>query len=145
MGNKPLSYWEGEDMGPLEGEWDKYCCCCLVAKSCLTLVRPHEPYPAKLLCPWDFPGKNTGVCCHFLLQSIAVTECKFMYQYTVKLNKPKHQSLEQRKVYSRAKQGELVTNAQNTQIPQWFWGRKYSKFEVTDHTVWLSFDWLAVR
>ena len=24
--------------------------------------------PAKLLCPWDFPGKNTGVGCHSLLQ-----------------------------------------------------------------------------
>ena len=25
-------------------------------------------YPARLLYPWDFPGKNTGVDCHFLLQ-----------------------------------------------------------------------------
>ena len=23
---------------------------------------------ARLLCPWDFPGKNTGVACHFLFQ-----------------------------------------------------------------------------
>ena len=23
---------------------------------------------ARILCPWDFPGKNTGVACHFLLQ-----------------------------------------------------------------------------
>ena len=27
------------------------------------------PHPATLLCPWDFPGKNTGVGCHFLLQA----------------------------------------------------------------------------
>ena len=26
--------------------------------------------PARLLCPWDSPGKNTGVGCHFLLQGI---------------------------------------------------------------------------
>ena len=26
--------------------------------------------PARLLCPWDFPGKNTGVSCHALLQGI---------------------------------------------------------------------------
>ena len=26
--------------------------------------------PAKLLCPWDFLDKNTGVGCHFLLQRI---------------------------------------------------------------------------
>ena len=25
---------------------------------------------SRLLCPWDFPGKNTGVGCHFLLQKI---------------------------------------------------------------------------
>ena len=28
----------------------------------------HGPWPARLLRPWDFPGKNTGVGCHFLLQ-----------------------------------------------------------------------------
>ena len=29
----------------------------------------HGLQPARLLCPWDFPGKDTGVGCHFLLQS----------------------------------------------------------------------------
>ena len=28
---------------------------------------------SRLLCPWDFPGKNTGVGCHFLLQGIFPT------------------------------------------------------------------------
>ena len=27
-----------------------------------------------LICPWDFPGKNTGVGCHFLLQGIFLTQ-----------------------------------------------------------------------
>jgi len=27
-----------------------------------------------MLCPWDFPGKNTGVCCHFLLQGVFLTQ-----------------------------------------------------------------------
>ena len=31
-------------------------------------VRPHRRKPARLPCPWDSPGKNTGVGCHFLLQ-----------------------------------------------------------------------------
>ena len=30
----------------------------------------HGLQPVRLLCPWDFPGKNTGVCCHVLLQGI---------------------------------------------------------------------------
>ena len=29
---------------------------------------PHRLQPARLLCPWNSPGKNTGVGCHFLLQ-----------------------------------------------------------------------------
>ena len=33
-------------------------------------VRPHRRQPTRLLCPWDSPGKNTGVGCHFLLQCI---------------------------------------------------------------------------
>ena len=28
---------------------------------------PHELWPTRLLCPWDSPGKNTGVGCHALL------------------------------------------------------------------------------
>ena len=31
-------------------------------------------WPARLLCPWDFPGNNTGVGCHFLLQGIFPTQ-----------------------------------------------------------------------
>ena len=30
--------------------------------------RPHELQPTRLLHPWDFPGKSTGVGCYFLLQ-----------------------------------------------------------------------------
>ena len=33
-------------------------------------VRPHRWQPTRLPCPWDSPGKNTGVGCHFLLQCI---------------------------------------------------------------------------
>ena len=32
------------------------------------LLQPHGLLLARLLCPWDSPGKNTGVSCHFLLQ-----------------------------------------------------------------------------
>ena len=37
-------------------------------------LRPHGLQPARLLCPWDFPGKNIGVGCHFFLQSIFLTQ-----------------------------------------------------------------------
>ena len=35
-------------------------------------VRPHRRQPTGLFCPWDSPGKNTGVGCHFLLQCMKV-------------------------------------------------------------------------
>ena len=44
------------------------CCCCKVASVVSDSVWPHRWQPTKLLCPWDSPGKNTGVGCHFLLQ-----------------------------------------------------------------------------
>ena len=48
---------------------------CLVAKLCQTLLRPpHGLQSTRLLWPWDFPGKNTGMGCHFLLQQIFPTQ-----------------------------------------------------------------------
>ena len=35
-------------------------------------VGPHRQQPTRLLCPWDSPGKNTRVGCHFLLQCMKV-------------------------------------------------------------------------
>ena len=38
------------------------------------LFAPHGLWPARLLCAWDSPGKNTGVGCHALLQGIVLTQ-----------------------------------------------------------------------
>ena len=35
-------------------------------------VPPHRRQPTRLPCPWDSPGKNNGVGCHFLLQWVKV-------------------------------------------------------------------------
>ena len=37
-------------------------------------LRPHGLQPSRLLCSWDFPGKNTGVGCHALLQGTFLTQ-----------------------------------------------------------------------
>ena len=37
-------------------------------------MRPHRRQPTRLPHPWDSPGKNTGVGCHFLLQRIFPTQ-----------------------------------------------------------------------
>ena len=39
-------------------------------QSCLDSLRLYGPKRARLLCPWDSPGKNMGVGCHALLQGI---------------------------------------------------------------------------
>ena len=49
--------------------------CVLVTQSCLTLCNPMECSPrVRLLCPWNFPGKNIGAGCRFLLQGIFPTQ-----------------------------------------------------------------------
>ena len=49
-------------------------CCYSVAKSCPALLQPHGLRLSRFLCPWDSPGKNTGVVCLFLLQGISPTQ-----------------------------------------------------------------------
>ena len=45
------------------------CCCCWKFTSVVSdSVRPHRWQPTRLSRPWDSPGKNTGLGCHFLLQ-----------------------------------------------------------------------------
>ena len=44
-----------------------------MAQSCLILCYPMDCSPPRL-CPWDFPGKNIGAGCHFLLQGIVPTQ-----------------------------------------------------------------------
>ena len=36
--------------------------------SVFSSLQPHGLEPTRLLCPWDFSGKDTGMGCHFLLQ-----------------------------------------------------------------------------
>ena len=46
----------------------------LVIQLCPTFCNTHGLWPARLLCPWKSPGKNTGVGCHFLLRGIFPTK-----------------------------------------------------------------------
>ena len=51
------------------------CVCVCVSHSVMSdSLWPHGLWPARLLCPWDSPGKNTGVGCHALLQGIFPTQ-----------------------------------------------------------------------
>ena len=56
-------------------------------------VRPHRRKPTRPLCPWDSPGKNTGVGCHFLLQCMKVKSESEVAQSCLTLSDPMDCSL----------------------------------------------------
>ena len=56
-------------------------------------VRPHRWQPTRLPRPWDSPGKNTGVGCHFLLQCMKVKSESEVAQLCPTLSDPMDHSL----------------------------------------------------
>ena len=51
-------------------------------QSCLTLCDPMDcMQPSRLLHPWDFSGKSTGVGCHHLLRMIILRSCIWSHVY----------------------------------------------------------------
>ena len=56
-------------------------------------VWPHRWQPTRLPCPWDSPGKNTGMGCHFLLQCMKVTSESEVAQLCPTLSDPMDCSL----------------------------------------------------
>ena len=53
-------------------------------------VEPCRRQPTRLSCPWDSPGKNTGVGCHFLLQCMKVKSEREVAQLCPTLCNPMH-------------------------------------------------------
>ena len=56
-------------------------------------MRPHRRQPTRLPRPWDSPGKNTGVGCHFLLQCMKVKSESEVAQSCPTLSNPMDCSL----------------------------------------------------
>ena len=56
-------------------------------------VQPHRQQPTRLCRPWDSPGKNTGVSCHFLLQCMKVKSESEVAQSCPTLRDPMDRSL----------------------------------------------------
>ena len=69
------------------------CCCCKVALVASDSVQPHRRQSTRLPRPWDFPGKNTGVGCHFLLQCMKVKSEREVAQSCLTLRDPMDCSL----------------------------------------------------
>ena len=69
------------------------CCCCQVASVMSDSVRPNRWQPTRPRRPWDSPGKNTGVGCHFLLQCMKVKSESEVAQSCPTLSEPMDCSL----------------------------------------------------
>ena len=69
------------------------CCCCYVAWVVSDSVRSRRRQPTSLSHPWDSPGKNTGVGCHFLLQCMKVKSQSEVAQSCLTLSDPMDCSL----------------------------------------------------
>ena len=68
--------------------------CVYVSSSVLSnSLQPHGLGPTRLLCPWNSPGKNTGVGCHFLLQCMKVKSESEVTQSCLALLDPMDSSL----------------------------------------------------
>ena len=70
------------------GTFKTCCCCCEVASVVSDSVRPQRRKPTRLCRPWDSPGKNTGVGCHFLLQCKKVKSEREVAQSCPTLSNP---------------------------------------------------------
>ena len=66
---------------------------CQVTSVVSNSVRPHRRQPTRLRRPWDCPGKNTGVGCHFLLQCMKVKSVSEVAQSCLTLSDPMDCSL----------------------------------------------------
>ena len=83
MCNDPLKLWENKNFLRNTSShallWEEWNChllavCVRVCSVMSDSLWPQGLDPDRPLCPWDSPGKNTGVGCHFLLQRIFPTQ-----------------------------------------------------------------------
>ena len=66
---------------------------CYITSVVSDSVQPHRRQPTRLPHPWDSPGKNTGVGCHFLLQCMKVKSESEIAQFCPTLSDPMDCSL----------------------------------------------------
>ena len=82
LGFSRQEHWSGLPFLSPMHESEKWMGSCSVMSDS---YRPHSLQPTRLLHPWDFPGKSTGVGCHCLLQYITLPLTKFFLHKTQRI------------------------------------------------------------
>ena len=85
------------------------CCCCSVTSVVSDSMQPHRRQHTRLPPPWDSPGKNTGVGCHFLLQCMKGKSESEVAQSCPTLSNPMDCSLP----------GSSVHGISQARVPEW--------------------------
>ena len=101
-------------------------------------VRPHRRQPTRLPCPWDSPGKNTRVGCHFLLQCMKVKSESEVAQSCPTLSDPMDCSLPGSSVHGISQARVLEWGA--IAFSQIY--HKGSKYQCSNHYVLLYWYFL---
>ena len=84
-------------------------------------MQRHRWQPARLPPPWDSPGKNTGVGCHFLLQCMKVKSESEVAQSGLTLRDPMHCSLPGSSIHGIRWINDMYTFRKAVQlVPRWF-------------------------
>ena len=107
----------------------KRCCCCWVASVVSDSVWPHRRQPTRLPSPWDSPGKNTGVGCHFLLQCMKVKSESEVTQSCPTLSDPMDCNLPGSSVHGIFQAGVLEWGAIAFSRTGAYWSQKF----IPDH------------
>ena len=110
-------------------------------------VWPHWWQPTRLLCPWDPPGKNTGVGCHFLLQCIKVKSESEVAQSCPTLSDPMDCSLPGSSIHgifqARVLEWGAIAFSENPNIGGWyfFFSKTCMETVFTDFSCLFNIFW----
>ena len=109
---------EGEERNLYVSEFQTAAAAAKSLQSCPTL-RLHRRQPTRLPHPWDSPGKNTGVGCHFLLQCMKVKSENEVTQSCPTLSDPMDCSLP----------GSSIHGSFQARVPEWA-AIAFSQFQI---------------
>ena len=106
-------------------------------------VQPHRRRPTRLSCPWDSPGNNTGVGCHFLLQCMKVKSESEVTQSRPTLSNPMDCSLPDSSIHGifEAKYWSGVPLPFSDYSPPTFQERESDHLPLLMAYLWFNYLW----
>ena len=103
-------------------------------------MRPHRRQPTRLPHPWDSPGKNTGVGCHFLLQCMKVKSKSEVTQSCPTLSDPMDCSLPGSSIHgifqARVLEWVAISSSKGSS-----WPRHWTHISVSCIGRWILYHW----